>query len=46
MPLSAAEKQRHYRQQLKDKVIDAAREKERRGWHQRKQLVKLLQSMV
>jgi len=36
MPLSAAEKQRRYRQRLKDKDSDAAREKERRRWHQRK----------
>jgi hypothetical protein len=35
MPLSAAEKQRRYRQRLKDKDKDAAMEKERRRWHQR-----------
>ena len=36
MPLSAAEKQRRYRQRLKVKDCDAAKEKERQRWHQRK----------
>jgi hypothetical protein len=36
MPLSAAEKQRRYRQRLKEKDEEAAKVKERRRWHSRK----------
>ena len=36
MPLTAAEKQRRYRQRLKEKDSEAVKEKERQRWHRRK----------
>lgn len=37
MPLSAAEKQRRYRQRLNDKDSESAKEKERKRWHSRRE---------